>query len=232
MRNIVIKLIFILLPVVSIAKDKSMKIAKIDKGQEQAAIAALLDNSPKEKIDNVNWSEYPYKPDVEFAMAHDGDNLYIKYYVKEQQTMALQGEDFGKIWTDSCVEMFIMFNGVHYYNFEFNSIGKGLASRKELGVSAEDMSRDMLSTVKRYPSIGTETFEEVKGDNEWTLMLAIPKEIFFVDGVESFDGQKARANFYKCGDNLSVPHFISWSKIEAPKPNFHLPQWFSDIYFE
>ena len=38
-----------------------------------------------------------------------------------------------------------------------------------------------------------------------------------------WDGLRARMNLYKCGDDLSHPHFLSWQPIEAPKPNFHLP---------
>ena len=34
------------------------------------------------------------------------------------------------------------------------------------------------------------------------------------------------ANFYKCGDDTPQPHFISWSPIDLPKPDFHAPQFF------
>jgi hypothetical protein len=37
------------------------------------------------------------------------------------------------------------------------------------------------------------------------------------------------ANFYKCGDELSVPHYISWAPIEAEKPNFHRPDCFGKM---
>ena len=34
---------------------------------------------------------------------------------------------------------------------------------------------------------------------------------------------RAKANFYKCGDKLPVPHFLSWKPINVPAPDFHLP---------
>jgi len=37
------------------------------------------------------------------------------------------------------------------------------------------------------------------------------------------------ANFYKCGDGLSKPHYLSWKPIVAEKPDFHRPEFFSTI---
>lgn len=34
------------------------------------------------------------------------------------------------------------------------------------------------------------------------------------------------ANFYKCGDDLPAPYYLSWNKIIAPKPDFHYPDFF------
>ena len=39
-------------------------------------------------------------------------------------------------------------------------------------------------------------------------------------------------NVYKCGDNLSQPHFLSWQPIHTDKPNFHVPQFFGEVEFE
>jgi hypothetical protein len=45
-------------------------------------------------------------------------------------------------------------------------------------------------------------------------------------------GKTCRANFYKCGDDLPEPHFLSWNNIIADKPDFHLPQYFGTLTFE
>ena len=42
-------------------------------------------------------------------------------------------------------------------------------------------------------------------------------------------GTTLRANVYKCGDDLPVPHFISWSPIHTPEPSFHQPTFFGEI---
>ena len=52
------------------------------------------------------------------------------------------------------------------------------------------------------------------------------------NSVGNLDGKSFRAHFYKCGDKLQQPHFLSWNAIGNPKPNFHLPQFFGTIVFE
>ena len=41
-----------------------------------------------------------------------------------------------------------------------------------------------------------------------------------------------KGNFYKCGDHLSVPHFLSFAPIGVPKPDFHRPEFFCTLEFE
>ena len=43
---------------------------------------------------------------------------------------------------------------------------------------------------------------------------------------------EARANLFKCGDDLSHPHFLSWRPIRTEKPNFHRPEFFDHIKFK
>jgi hypothetical protein len=38
-----------------------------------------------------------------------------------------------------------------------------------------------------------------------------------------------RANLYKCGDECDLPHYISWSPIDLPSPDFHCPDFFGKI---
>lgn len=65
----------------------------------------------------------------------------------------------------------------------------------------------------------------------WTLTLIIPKDVFVYHQLASLHGQAGRANFYKCGDLLTDPHFTAWSNIRSPEPNFHLPEFFGAIQF-
>lgn len=61
-------------------------------------------------IDELNWSEYPYKPKVEFRIAHTGHSLLLHYRVTEQSVRAVAESDNGRVWEDACCEFFIQPN--------------------------------------------------------------------------------------------------------------------------
>lgn len=46
------------------------------------------------------------------------------------------------------------------------------------------------------------------------------------------DGKTMKGNFYKCGDKLQTPHFLSWSPIGLERPMFHCPAFFGTLSFE
>ena len=75
-------------------------------------------------------------------------------------------------------------------------------------------------------------FEEREGDNRWSVVLAIPPQALFRHALTDWSGAEARANLFKCGDDLSHPHFLSWRPIRTEKPNFHRPEFFDHIKFK
>ena len=48
---------------------------------------------------------------------------------------------------------------------------------------------------------------------------------------EQLKGKTFRANFYKCGDMLSVPHYVTWNPVGTPKPDYHRPEYFGELKF-
>ncbi|MDH8701130.1 hypothetical protein M2138_000469 [Dysgonomonadaceae bacterium PH5-43] len=195
----------------------------------EASIGDITTNS----IACVNWSEtYPYKPEVKFAIAHDNTNILLRFFVKEQSVMAMVTEDNGAVWTDSCVEFFINFDESGYYNFEFNCIGAMLLGFRKEKNNATHADSSILHDIERHSSLGNTPFTEKQGEQEWELAVKIPVTSFFKHSIKSLSGLNAKANFYKCGDNLSVPHFLSWNPIDNPTPNFHLEKYFKTLIFE
>ncbi len=187
-----------------------------------------------EKIGCCNWpSEYPYAPEVSFRMFHTGSWLMLRYEVAEQYTAARVTEDNGEVWTDSCVEYFLAPDETGYYNIEATCIGRILISnRKSRTEGVVPASREVMDKVLRMPSLGTEPFEEREGDNRWSLTLAIPPQALFRHEINDWSGRKMRMNLYKCGDNLTKPHFLSWQPILTEHPDFHRPEFFTDIEFD
>lgn len=187
--------------------------------------------TPAEAIACCNWpGEFPYAPSVRFRMFHSGDRLWVRFEVEERYTAARTTEDNGRVWTDSCVEFFLSPDGEGYYNFETTCIGKLLlAHRRSRKVDVVHAPQEVLSLVERYPSLPSEPFEEREGDNRWSLTLAIPPEALFRHDLKSWDGVGLRVNLYKCGDELSHPHFLSWKPIQTEHPDFHRPEFFTPI---
>ncbi|MBP5393089.1 MAG: hypothetical protein J6Y59_04650 [Bacteroidaceae bacterium] len=196
-----------------------------------ALLAAGIAYTP---VENVNWPEsYPYKPKMEFAAAHVGDALLIHYRVDEQSVRAVAREDYEHIWEDSCAEFFIMpaADGL-YYNIECNCTGKLLIAVGKDRNGRKPAPKEVMQSVDRWASLGIEPFDVRNEPTQWELALRIPVSTFFLHEINAFDGLQAKGNVYKCGDNLPVPHFISWNPIKTETPDFHRSEFFGEITFE
>lgn len=191
-------------------------------------IAGMLDGLKKNKLSFAPWSQFPYKPSVHFSIAYDARNIYLKFDVKEEAIRAQAMSINGPVWEDSCVEFFISFGETGYYNIEVNCIGTLLCSfgegRQDRTMLDEDIIRRITSrsVIMQAPGMGY----------VWELTLVIPFEIFDRHTFQTLRGKQAKGNFYKCGDCLPVPHFLSWAPIDNPTPNFHLPQYFGSLWFQ
>ena len=144
-----------------------------------------FDSVEPQKIACCNWAdEYPYTPDVRFRMFHTGDYLMVRFDVAERYTAALVDEDNGRVWTDSCVEIFIAPDEETYYNFETSCIGHMLLGAHRRGEKTVPAPPEVLASVKRHTSLPSTPFEERVGDNRWHVVLAIPPQALFQHGLE------------------------------------------------
>ena len=199
------------------------------------AIPALLDQEKIafQSINTVNWKEFPYCPTVEFRMAHTSDAILLHYKVKEASVAAVAGADNGPVYKDACVEFFsVPANDGVYYNIECNCVGNLLIGGGAGRGGRRHAPQEVIDRVQRWCSLGRESFEERIGECTWEVVLMIPYSTFFLHNITSMDGQTIRANFYKCGDNLQTPHYLSWNPIELERPNFHCPEFFGTLVFE
>lgn len=173
------------------------------------------------------WSSHPYKPEVSFSIAYNDDHIFLKYYVKEKAIRAKANNINGKVWEDTCVEFFISFDDFGYYNLEFNCIGAALAGFGEDRYDRQLISEDVVSNISTQSVIQKTNNHLI----HWELALTIPLKVFVHHSLSTIRGMQCRANFYKCGDLLPEPHFLSWSQVHSDEPNFHLPQFFGTLNF-
>lgn len=205
------------------------RIPEIKSTADCEAIFERMDAIP---IACCNWPEsYPETPKVSFKAFHDGEYLYIRFDVVETSSIALATDDNGRVWEDSCVEFFIAVDDNGYYNFETNCIGTLLIGYRDTEKNVTHASREILQSVERITSVGHHTFPETAGIGPWSLTLRIPPRALFMHDIKSWNGMKAKVNFYKCADGLKHPHYLSWAPVESPSPNFHLPQFFRSVVF-
>ncbi len=201
-------------------------------------------------IEILNWPAlYSYKPHVCATLAYNDEYIFVKWHVEGTSLRAVHTEDLKKVSDDSCVEFFCQVDGDdHYFNFEFNCIGTMTASyRKGRAEDVRKLTPEELSQIIRYSSVGTEPFEEIDGEHTWQLCVAIPFSLLVQEtkdkGQRTKDNsgntalepsnlrtfERLHANFYKCADQTSTKHYVSWMPIPTEKPDFHRPEFFGTL---
>jgi len=144
---------------------------------------------------------------------------------------AVYSTDQSPVHEDSCVEFFCRLPENDFYtNFEFNCIGTCSASkRRARKTEVVPFNVSEMQTIKRFPSIGTKSFNELQGIFEWELTVEIPFKLIGIDPLNL--PEKLWANFYKCADATDSPHYVSWNPVKTEKPDFHQPEFFGELYF-
>ena len=183
-------------------------------------------------IDTLNWEGYKYKPDVNLAIAYSDKEIFLKYFVTENYFKAEKTDSNDMVCEDSCVEFFVSpgDDGI-YYNMEFNAIGTCLLGVGYDRASSKRVNPEIISKIRRITSAGTTPFKEKTGEYTWTITIAIPFEVFFMHKISDLKGKSFRANFYKCGDKLTVPHYVTWNPVGTKEPDYHQPEYFGMLKF-
>ena len=188
-------------------------------------------------IDQVNWASFPYHPLAEFRIMHSETEIYLQFHVREQGARATYDYDAGSSpYRDDCVEFFMIPSDrdPSYFNLEMNCIGHGTFHYGPTRNERHRCGDEIVSQIRRESTLGSQAFGMREGEQEWTLTIAIPKRLYAQADLDltQFSGRTVRANFYKCGDDTAVPHFLSWNPVTTPTPNFHVPECFGEIRFE
>ena len=194
-------------------------------------ISILLDDLERNAIQRAPWPGYSDNPEVAFSVGYTKESILIKYYVHEKSIRALHSLVNTPVHEDSCLEFFISFDdSVGYYNLEFNCIGTCLFGHGKEKEHRKMMHEETISKIRRLVVIE----QAVNGNSNpvyWELVVVIPMEAFVHDNITNLKGTHCRVNFYKCGDQLPEPHFLAWNDIIATSPDFHLPEFFGNMYF-
>lgn len=183
-----------------------------------------IEQFAKGVVDITNWTEYPHKPKTEFALAHTDEALLVRFDVEEPHIVGRCTQTHGDVYKDSCVEFFVREpKAEHYFNFEINCIGTILAARRKSRTEKEYFTDNAMQQIKVASSL--QAGVPFEGEGHWSIELEIPFKILGLNGCPGY----LEANFYKCGDETPIPHFVSWSPIATTAPDFHRPEFFGEI---
>lgn len=185
-----------------------------------------LTSLPVLSISHAPW-QTGYDPHATAQAAWiPGQGLWVRLACNEPDPFAQETEPDTSVWMDSCLECFINFrpreSGTGYLNFEVNANGAMLA-----GYGAERHGRVFLRSIGlNQPDVTLH-----KGPEGWSAAFLIGTDLIrrFYGMDELQPGDEVAANFYKCGSRTPVEHYLCWSPIEAPQPDFHRPEWFGTL---
>ena len=172
-------------------------------------------------------------PDTQVKMQYDSNYIYGLFKVADCYVQALSTADQEQVCLDSCVEFYVRPNTTPcYFNFEFNCGGRMLLYEIE-SLEARDyekVSDKELAEIIRFHTLPEIVNPEIEEPTEWRLGFRIPIEFFVrrakVDG--NLAGQEWTANFFKCADKTSHPHWMAWRIAH----DFHVPDSFGKLIFE
>eukprot|EP00831_Metopus_contortus_P012700 TRINITY_DN15111_c0_g1_i2.p1 TRINITY_DN15111_c0_g1~~TRINITY_DN15111_c0_g1_i2.p1 ORF type:complete len:237 (-),score=24.92 TRINITY_DN15111_c0_g1_i2:244-954(-) len=202
--------------------------------------ASVWDGAEAALIGNV-WHTSTHTPEVWVKLMYSDKGFHCMFLVNDKYVRSVNRGYNQSVCLDSCVEFFFQpFGAGPYFNFEFNCGGAVLASyiRDWTRVDGKgfadftmlkDSELDQLNIFHSMP----ETVEpEMSGDIQWRLGFFLPFAVLenYTGALGDLTGTRWRANFYKCGDKTSHPHWLSWRPVSTL--NFHQPECFGVIEFE
>ena len=177
-----------------------------------------------------NWPEFSAQCEAGVELSHSSDMLHIHYMVDEAAVVARCTADGQHVWEDSCVEFFFDPEGKgEYYNLECSCTGWIYLCKGTGRCGRIPLDDTALKSIKRRCTLPQEACGLLGERTQWELWLDVPASVF---GLESFEGLRARGNFYKCADASPFRHYLSYAPIATPKPDFHRPEFFETILFD
>ncbi len=177
-------------------------------------------------------------PLTKVKLCYDKDNIYVIFNVSDKYVKAIEKKTNGSVWFDSCVEFFFspgpdVRRG--YFNFETNCKGVFLFQYHTQNESIHGFVHpEDYEKIKISHSLERNVEMEITEPLEWRLEYSIPYSILkkYMKVENPGPGVRWRANFYKCADKTSHPHWLTWAFVDYPRPKFHLPEFFGWLYFE
>jgi hypothetical protein len=135
------------------------------------------------------------------------------------------------VCADSCVELFFIpgeDTATGYFNLEVNCGGAMLFNHQF--ARGDRVSEADCARIELAHSLPRRVDPEIAEPITWTVEYRLPFAVLGPTDVPA-PGVRWRANFYKCADGTSHPHWLTWAPVDRPAPDFHVPECFGTLEF-
>ncbi len=177
-------------------------------------------------------------PITEAKLRYDDQAIYVIFRVQDKYVRAVADGYQGPVYRDSCVEFFFTPGAdiaAGYFNLEMNCGGQALFMHQlKRKTDVTPVSADHFSAVTVAHSLPEIVDPEISEPTIWTVEYRLPFSVLanYTRLETPVSRTVWRANFHKCADATSAPHWLTWAEVDFPGPNFHLPEFFGALVFE
>ena len=200
--------------------------------------------------DTLPWQDFPsnlmqnymghkpvHFPRAEVKVAYDSMSIYLLFRVEDRYVRSVAVSHQEDVYKDSCVEFFFTPGpdvSKGYFNIEMNCGGTMLfhfqkaPAKERIILPLSDCNK-----IAVIPSLPKRIEPERGNPVVWTVAYRVPIVVLekYCEVAKPAPPSFWRVNFYKCADNSSHPHWLTWSPVDLPNPNFHHPSSFGFLYF-
>ncbi len=182
-------------------------------------------------------SEPKHRPLTRAKLLYDHSCVHVRFRVEDRYVLAAASRHQDNVCSDSCVELFFapedrLDHG--YFNVEVNCGGTVLLHH-QLARQTQDVAVDpaFIHRMAVRSSLPRRTPPELSHPLVWTVGYRIPFRSLrrYAPVTVPEPGVGWRANLYKCADDSSHPHWLTWAHVDNPTPDFHLREFFGTLRF-
>jgi hypothetical protein len=215
---------------------------RVTRLSQPVEINSIWDKEPWQDVPSLTLNYFmgdkpTHRPEVQAKVAYDEAAIYVIFRVEDRYVRCVTEQYQGSVYKDSCVEFFFTPAtdiSLGYFNLEMNCIGTALFKfHDKKHDRLVEVAESDFAQVKVAHSVSSPVIDEIQEPTAWTVEYRIPFEILdkYVNLTQPAPGAVWKANFYKIANDSSHPHWLTWSKVDLPKPDFHRPEFFGTLNF-
>jgi hypothetical protein len=192
------------------------------------------------EINNFRPESSSHRPRTQARLLYADQGLYGAFRIEDQYVRCVRNQYLSEVWKDSCVEFFVQPRpDGGYFNLEMNAGGSHLiwyvedATRSAAGLKKwTPLPPELGQQIEIRSTLPKVVDPEIDTPITWELNFFLPFKVIakYVGCLHPSAGEQWRGNFFKCAEDLSHPHWASWSPVD--EFNFHLPRCFGTLLFE